>query len=165
MLRFGAIALRSRLARGSRELFVSDRKKHRNSRAHFASADEDFERALLGEDDENNRTFDPRQDRKTRQLCQQVRRALILALGGECADELLRDVYVESVEPMGGAAQLLVRVVVPRGAAAWDVLARLNDRSARLRTIVAQSICRKRAPALAFVVVPEISQSSDGGER
>jgi hypothetical protein len=77
-------------------------------------------------------------------------------LAGECADELLRDAFVESVEPLGGAGQLLVRVVVPGGAAgnAAEVMARLAAVTPRLRAIVAAEICRKRVPMLSFVVVP-----------
>jgi hypothetical protein len=54
----------------------------------------------------------------------------------------------------GGAGHLLVRVVVPGGLPVVDVLARLNDRSGKLRAIVAASICRKRVPMLSFVAVP-----------
>jgi hypothetical protein len=124
-----------------------------------------FEAALLGEQESGRKAFDPRRDRKTLQLCRQVQRALTLALGGECDDKVLRDVYVESVEPMGGASQLLVRVAVPirTGFCAMDVLARLNDRSAKLRALVAQSICRKRAPGLSFIAVPAGMEAPEGG--
>ena len=144
---------------------MSYRNKRSRGRADSASAEMMFERALLGEEECGRRSFDPRQDRKTLQLCRQVQRALTLALGGECDDEVLRDVYVESVEPMGGPSQLLVRVAVPLGAgvSAMDVLARLNDRSGRLRVLVAQSICRKRAPGLAFIAVPVGASSTEGG--
>ena len=135
---------------------MSNRKKNWKGRAPSASAQSDFERALLGNDEPEQKSFDPRRDHKTLQLCEQVRRALSLALAGECGDEVLRDVYVESVEPMGGVTQLLVRVAISAHVAlpSWDVLARLNDRSPKLRTIVAQSICRKRTPSLSFIIVP-----------
>ena len=89
----------------------------------------------------------------------------MLALAGECDDEALRDVYVESVEPMGSGSQLLVRVTVPVivSLRPSDVLARLNDRSARLRAIVARSICRKRVPGLSFVAVPQMREPFEGG--
>ena len=130
---------------------------HRRGRAHDATASEIFERALLGEDETHKRSFDPREDRKTLQLCQQVRRTLILALAGECDDEVLRDIFVDSVEPMGNGSQLLVRVSIPSklGLPVWDVLARLNARSARLRATIARSISRKRVPGLSFAAVPE----------
>jgi ribosome-binding factor A len=124
-----------------------------------------FERALRGDEAVERRSFDPRVDRKTLQLCRQVQRALMLALSGECADEVLHDVYVESVEPMGSASQLLVRIVMSSaaGVPSLEVLGRLNSRSARLRAIVAQSICRKRVPNLSFVAVAPRAGSSDGG--
>jgi ribosome-binding factor A len=143
---------------------VSQKKKWKD-RAPSATADEMFERALLGDDRSNRKSFNPREDRKTQQLCQQVKRALMLALAGGCDDDVLRDVYVESVEPMGSGSQLLARVTVPTTTdrPLWDVIARLNDRSARLRAIVAHSICRKRVPALAFVAVPQTPATFEGG--
>ena len=93
-----------------------------------------------------------------------MRRALILALAGECDDEVLRDVYVETVEPMGSGSQLLVRVTVPNtvGVPPWDVLGRLNGRAAKLRAIIARSICRKRVPGLSFLAVPQSPQAAEG---
>jgi hypothetical protein len=133
-------------------------------RARDTSADLLFEQALLGDEPSNHRSFDPREERKTRQLCQQVKRALILALAGQCDDDILRDVYIDSVEPMGSASQLLVTVTLPAGPGlpSWEVLARLNERSARLRALVAGSICRKRAPGLSFTAIPEISNARLG---
>jgi ribosome-binding factor A len=147
-----------------REFFVSN-KKNWKGRAPDTTADEVFECALLGDDRSSRKSFNPREDRKTQQLCQQVRRALMLALAGECGDDVLRDVYVDSVEPMGSGSQLLVRVTVPATTdrPLWDVVARLNDRSAKLRAIVAHSIYRKRVPALAFVAVPQTPESFQGG--
>jgi len=116
-----------------------------------------FEQALWGDEGESAKAFDPRSDRKTLQLCRQVQRALMLALAGECGDELLRDVSVDSVEPAGGAGHLLVLVSVPGGVPAMEILARLNDRAGKLRAIVAGSICRKRTPMLSFVAVPSLT--------
>ena len=83
----------------------------------------------------------------------------MLALAGECGDELLRDVFVDSVDPAGGGGHLLVRVSVPRGLSVTEVLVRLNDRAGKLRAIVAASICRKRAPMLSFICIP----ATEGG--
>jgi ribosome-binding factor A len=125
-----------------------------------------FERALRGEEASDRKSFDPRVDRKTLQLCRQVQRALMLALGGECADDVLRSVYVESVEPMGSASQLLVRIAMSSaaGVPSLEVLGRLNGRAARLRAIVAQSICRKRVPNLSFVAVASGTEPTEGGQ-
>jgi len=147
---------------------VGHSKKPRRGRARGASGaspDALFERALLG-DEFSDRKFNPREDRKTLQLCRQVQRALSLALGGEVADDLLREAYVESVEPMGDAGQLLVRVTVPPGAAGSPpaVSERLATLAPRLRAIVAGEICRKRVPVLSFVVVPStFSGAPEGG--
>jgi ribosome-binding factor A len=133
--------------------------RHQNrrwrGRARDASAQEMFERALLGEESDSRKPLDPRQDRKTLQLCRQVQRTLMLALAGECGDEVLRDVYVESVEPIGGASELLVRVALSGNASvsAIDVMARLQERSGKLRAEIARAICRKRVPRLSFVAV------------
>ena len=104
-----------------------------------------FEQALRGGD--ARRHFDPRQDRKTLQLCRQVQRALVAAL----ADA---DGTVDAVEPMGSAGQLLVRVGVPATASPAAVVARLNGRAPQLRAAVAAAVCRKRVPTLTFVAVP-----------
>ena len=139
-------------------------KKSRRGRARGPSEDALFERALMGESSDG-RKFDPRGDRKTLQLCRQVQRALAMAVAGECADEVLRDVYVEAVEPLGGAGQLLVRVIAPRGVAPVEVMARLGAATPRLRALVAAEICRKRVPMLSFVVVPDVIALAPGMQR
>ena len=139
----------------------------RRGRARDASAAAEFERALLGSGAPGARAFDPTRDRKPLQLCRQVQRALALALPGECDDELLRDACVESVEPLGGPGQLLVRVSVPAGgdAPTWnDAMARLTACTPRLRAAIAREISRKRVPNLSFVVVPR-AQGGDVHEH
>jgi hypothetical protein len=140
-------------------------------RARDASADALFERALQGESSdqgdssETQRRFDARSDRKTLQLCRQVQRALSLSLGGECADELLGDLYVASVEPLGGPGQLGVRVILSTdsGASAGEVMSRLTAQTPRLRAAVAREISRKRVPNLSFIVLP--SGGTEGGNH
>ena len=144
-------------------------RKPRRGRAHPAPADALFERALLGGDESDDRKFDPRQDRKTLQLCRQVQRALSLALAGECGDDVLRDAMVDGVEPLGGPGQLLVRVTMPptSDAPPGVVSARLAALAPRLRAAVAGEICRKRVPMLSFVVMPSVDPAADreGGGR
>jgi hypothetical protein len=113
-----------------------------------------FEQALLEEETSERRPFDPQQDRKTLQLCRQVERALSLALA-DCGDEAIREASIESVVPMGSASQLLVRVVLPGHAHtnALEATAKLQAHAAKLRFAVAQSICRKRVPALSFFAI------------
>ena len=133
------------------------RNKGRARRAPAGSAlDRDlFEQALRGHSGESGGAFDATHDRKTLQLCRQVERALALALAGE-RNDVLRDLTVDAVEPMGSAAQLLVRVLVPAsvGVSVIEVIGLLDEASARLRTEVAQSICRKRTPSLNFLPMP-----------
>ena len=94
-----------------------------------------------------------RQEQKARQLCRQVQRALNLALGGECGDDVLRALYVAEVTPAPDAGHLMVHVVVPGGVSVVEVLERLGRVGPRLRGIVARVVTRKRAPELAFVPV------------
>jgi ribosome-binding factor A len=150
---------------GIEGVLVRNRKKPWNGRAHVAPAEALFERALFGVDECDDKRFNPREDRKTLQLCRQVQCALAMALSGECGDEILRDLYVESVEPMGSASQLIVRVVIPANlrCSLVEVMSKLDERAVRLRALVAQAICRKRVPNLTFIVVPSIGNAMEGG--
>jgi ribosome-binding factor A len=96
-------------------------------------------------------------DHKAMQVCRAAQRALSLALGGECDDDVLRSLYVESVLPAPDASRLLVCVVVPRDAAATteDVLARLARVHGLLRSAVARTVTRRRAPELSFLPTRE----------
>lgn len=88
-------------------------------------------------------------ERKTRQFCRQVERALNLALAGCGAS--LSGVVVEEVLPAPGCGRLLVRVLIPNGCAVADVIVELGREAPRLRSEVAMAITRKRAPELFFV--------------
>jgi hypothetical protein len=100
-------------------------------------------------------------DHKTLQLCRQVERALSLALAGECDDDVLRELYVDGVKPMGSASQLMVRLRVPAAISVIDAIARADARATQLRHIVAQAICRKRVPTLTFICLP--AEPAEGG--
>jgi ribosome-binding factor A len=105
-------------------------------------------------------------DRKLQQLCRQVQRALMLAMGGgQCADPFLQDLVVESVVPAPDATRLMVGVSIAPSArsaeirladryeALADLLGRLERATPALRREVATAITRKRAPELAFQLV------------
>ena len=103
--------------------------------------------------------FDPKEqpsqvkNRKALQLCAQVRRTLGLILGGETADELLRDLYVESVLPAPNASRLLVtvrRTTLPESVTPEEVLIRLQQAYSHLRREIAATIHRRRTPELIF---------------
>jgi len=94
--------------------------------------------------------------RKTLQLCKQVERALCLALAGDCADRVLGDLQVISVEPAPNSARLLVTVSPSPSAAPvdpTDVTAHLARASGKLRCEIAAAIHRKKTPELAFWVL------------
>ncbi len=97
-----------------------------------------------------------RTDRKTLQLCGQIADTLNYVLSGELDDDLLRNLYVESVRPAPDASRLLVSVA-PLDAAdanrADQILQKLLIHSPRIRSEVAQSIHRRKTPELSFVVV------------
>ncbi len=100
-------------------------------------------------------------DYKTAALCKQVRRALSLALAGECGDPVLQELMVEEVLPAPGAGRLLVRVMVRAregGPGMVDVLQRLEKVEGLLRARVGEAIARKRTPELAFDVIPIFSR-------
>lgn len=110
-------------------------------------------------------------DRKTKQLCRQVFQAISLALAGECDDEVLRELTVESVTPAPNASRLLVCVALPPARPGetpptpGKVMEHLSLHSARLRRSVAAAVTRKRAPELTFLPVLPGTLSGDGNER
>ena len=96
-------------------------------------------------------------DRKTLQLCSQVRDALNYRLSDDGGDELLALFHVADVRPAPDASQLLVVIdpaVLPETPVdARAVLERLQNANGRLRAGVAAAITRKRAPKLLFQVL------------
>jgi ribosome-binding factor A len=118
----------------------------------------------VGEDDGR----DPRYDRapsarvpnrKALQLCAQVADTLALVLAGECGDDLLRELRVESVRPAPTSAQLLVTLSAEglgERVSRERALAALERVRARLRSETAAAIHRRRAPQLLFCVVRRV---------
>ena len=95
-------------------------------------------------------------NRKALQLCGQIARTLSRVLAWESADELLRSLTVESVEPAPDSTRVLVTVSSSASAATQDaaqLLERLRRATGKLRTEVAASIHRKRVPELIFRVL------------
>jgi len=89
-------------------------------------------------------------DRKTLQLCRQVQKALTYALP-ETGDELLLMAYVEEVVPAPDASHMLVSVRGDGDPIA--LLQALYANAGKLRTAVAESISRRKAPELDFRLV------------
>lgn len=92
-------------------------------------------------------------NRKALQLCGQVARALQQSLA-DCADDVLRDLMVVSVEPAPNAGRLLVTLTPSPTADPSATPAAVSGHLARaagmLRAEVAAHIHRRRAPELAF---------------
>jgi ribosome-binding factor A len=132
--------------------------QHRR-RKQSAFENSDFAEALYGAS--ADRPSSGRQgDRKARQLCRQVQRALNLAIADRRADDGMNDLFVEDVSPAPDCGHLLVHVVIPVDRSVSEVLSALRKDAARLRSEVAVAITRKRAPELSFVPA-----FPDGGEH
>ena len=94
-----------------------------------------------------------RPDRKTLQLCEQVRQTLEYVLTGELDDDHLRMLYVAKVEPAPDADRLLVTVVPLTKDEKPDpveVTTRLHLHAPALRSAVASSISRRKVPDLMY---------------
>ena len=90
-------------------------------------------------------------EHKARQLCRQVQRALNLALADRYGDDGLNELFVDDVTPAPDCGHLLVHVVVPANQSMRDALSGLRRNAVHLRSQVATTITRKRAPELSFV--------------
>lgn len=119
-------------------------------------------RGRIGPDDavDPRRFFDRRahgrSNRKAQQLCRQVSHTLSYVLSGELDDDVLRNLYVESVDPAPDSSRLLVTVSVldKDDTTPIDViLGRLAAATGKLRSEVAASISRRKTPELVFNVV------------
>jgi ribosome-binding factor A len=125
--------------------------KHQNRRRkQSAFENPDFAEALYGAS--SDRLSSGRQgERKARQFCRQVQRALNLALGDRNADDGMNDLFVENVSPAPDCGHLLVHVAVPSGRPVAEAISALRRDAPRLRSEVAMAITRKRVPELSFV--------------
>lgn len=98
-------------------------------------------------------------NRKTLQLCAQVREILDYVFAWECGDPLLKGLMVTAVVPAPNASRLLVTVCVPAELEDQDpaqILHQLNHARGRLRAEIAAAIHRKRVPELGFrIATPE----------
>ena len=133
--------------------------KHQNRRRKQSALENpDFAEALYG--GSSDRLSSGRQrERKARQFCRQVQRALNLALADRNADDGMNDLFVEDVSPAPDCGHLLVHVVIPVDRPITEALNALRRDAPRLRSEVATAITRKRAPELSFVPA-----FPDGGE-
>ncbi len=95
-------------------------------------------------------------NRKSAQLCAQVRRALDYGLS-EVLSDSTHDAYIMDVVPAPNTSHLLV-LVQPASSLDDAGLRSLQEAivraSGKLRTAVAETIHRRKAPTLSFQVVP-----------
>ena len=138
---------------------MTDHVKHRSRRQKHSGdlVDPEFARALGGS--ASHRLSSAQAERKSRQFCRQVQRALNLALADRHADDGVNDLFVEEVSPAPDCGHLLVHVVIPPDRSMAEALGVLRRDAPRLRSEVAMAITRKRAPELSFVPA-----FPDGGE-
>ena len=94
-----------------------------------------------------------RWNRKTLQLCGQVKEALSWVLGSAIGDEGLYLCYIDAVEPLPGGNRMLVKVAAPLDVELATANARLASALPRLRAEVAQAITRRKVPDLVFMAV------------
>lgn len=103
-----------------------------------------------------DRRSGPRVDRKAYQLARQVADTLNFVLSGDTGDDVLRGLYVDSVEPAPDASRMLVSVApLDRNdeTPSEEYLTRLMAASGKLRSEVAASISRRKTPELAYRVI------------
>ncbi|MDB6133478.1 MAG: ribosome-binding factor [Verrucomicrobiales bacterium] len=98
-----------------------------------------------------------RANARHQQYCKAVQRSLEGGLASACGDERLKDLIIQSVEPMRSGAHLLVVVAVPEvdHSAIGALEQSLQKAAGLLRSVIATEIQRKRTPHLTFRVVPE----------
>jgi ribosome-binding factor A len=91
-----------------------------------------------------------------------VRQCLDAAFGNICADPLLTDLVVRSVEPMGKGSKLLIVVETPPSNPHSPPLieATLQRAAGLLRSVVAGEVHRKRTPCLSFRVLPASAEDA-----
>lgn len=94
--------------------------------------------------------------RKARQLCAQAAEALSFALAAS-ADETLAGLTVVSVVPGPDTSRLIATVAMSPGDPFEpnELLARLDRAAGHLRSEVARSITRRKAPTIAFRISVE----------
>jgi ribosome-binding factor A len=93
--------------------------------------------------------------RKLAQLAAQIRRSIESTLVGECSDEVLQNVSVESVEPAAGNRMNVTLMVHEPGAslAKDEVMQRLEQSRGLLIQRVAEDVNRRAVPELSFWLV------------
>ncbi len=102
-------------------------------------------------------------ERKRAQLAAQIGRSIEATLVGECEDEVLQNISVESVKPASGNRMLVTLIVHPPGTELGreDVLARLEAQRNLIVDRIAQDVTRRALPELSFWVVRDPGATND----
>ena len=130
-------------------------KEHKRRSKELDFVDTEFVEALY-EAESGRRSSDRQAERKAKQLCRQVERALNLAFADRNARDDIGGLFADEVSPSPDCGRLLVHVLIPAGRPVADVLSALRSEAPRLRSEVAAAITRKRAPELTFIpALPE----------
>ena len=95
-----------------------------------------------------------RPNRKTLQLCEQIKECLNWVIGSAIDDDRFILCRVDSVEPLAGSNRVLVKVAMPADLSVMDANIALASAASRLRVEVAQSINRRKVPELILFAVP-----------
>lgn len=101
------------------------------------------------------------ENRKALQLCSQIAETLTLVLSGECNDDLMRDLLVESVVSFPTSSRLLVTLIPAisaDNAPLESYLEHLERFKSLLRSEVASAINRRKVPDLVFRILPASDQ-------
>ena len=94
-------------------------------------------------------------ERKLRQLCSQIGRAIDLTLVGDCEDEVLQNMSVESVEPASGNRLNVTLQVRPPGSEMDknEVMTRLEQHRPLLIQEILRAVTRRNIPEISFWIV------------
>jgi ribosome-binding factor A len=98
-------------------------------------------------------------ERKLRQLCTQIGRAIDLTLQGDCDDEVLQNTSVHSVEPAAGNRILVTLVVHAPGSdlPKAEVMDRLERHRHVLMREIERAVSRRSVPEITFWLIKEES--------
>ncbi len=92
-------------------------------------------------------------DRKTRQLCKEIKQTIALTLAGEMNEPILANLEVIQVDPISGSRDFMV-ILAWNGHKDYfepkEIALTLQKVSGFLRSEIAHSINRKRVPELSF---------------
>jgi ribosome-binding factor A len=102
-----------------------------------------------------------RPHRKALQLCAQVQESLYWILGSEVGHEDLGLLMVVSVEPAPDDSRLLVTLALPEDMDFAEMTNELHESAKAIRSEVAGSINRRKAPELFYRLVPMGQGCSD----